>query len=255
MKPTEKSWVVLFGGANRENVIFKLVEMSVDLKVIFVPKIQDTKLEKSIYKLNILNVKIIQVSRSDINENLKEFEGCALLSVGFPYLLSGEIIKRYSTRLNMHPTLLPQYRGPTTGPYILINNEKESGSTVHLLEEKMDSGDIVAQSRVSISKFDTVRSLQRKVYETEPCLIKKALINLDSGADLIKQVEEKQSTYPKKRQPKDSEIDSSVALLDLFDQIRACDPDNYPAFFMLNGEKVCIRLYRQEKDATQIDMI
>ena len=73
MKPTEKSWVVLFGGANRENVIFKLVEMSVDLKVIFVPKIQDTKLEKSIYILGSPDLDLMNPNKIPMIIDVKQY--------------------------------------------------------------------------------------------------------------------------------------------------------------------------------------
>ena len=138
---------------------------------------------------------------------------------------------------------------------VLINGEDESGSTVHTLEEEMDRGDIVLQSKVAISKFDTVMSLQRKVYTIEPDLIGNVLKHLDAEGLTIKQDEKKASAYPKKRTPEDSEIDPSVPLYGLFDSIRACDPDNYPAFFYLDGQKVCIKLWRPDKASEENDMI
>jgi methionyl-tRNA formyltransferase len=157
--------------------------------------------------------------------------------------------------LNIHPTLLPKYRGPTTGAYILINNESESGSTIHFLEEEADKGDIVLQSRVVLNPFDTPRSLQRKVYETEPSLIIDALHNLDLGAIPYQQDEGIATSYPKKRKPEDSKIDPTKSLLDLFNEIRACDPLDYPAYFEYLGQKVCIKLWRPEKSEEQNDEI
>jgi len=61
--------------------------------------------------------------------------------------------------------------------------------------------------------------------------------------------------YRIKRKPEDSEIDPQRPLLDLYNQIRACDPDDYPAYFYVEGQKVCIGLWRQDKPGSELDMI
>jgi methionyl-tRNA formyltransferase len=151
--------------------------------------------------------------------------------------------------------LLPQYRGATSGAYILINNEQESGSTVHHLTEHMDQGDIVRQARVNITPFDTIRSMQRKVYQCEPKLLIEALEALERREKPYPQDEKNASEYLQKRTPTHSEIDPSHSLLDLFNQIRACDSEEFPAYFMIHGEKVCIKLWRPEKPSSESDLI
>jgi methionyl-tRNA formyltransferase len=252
---SQQDWIILFGGADRENIVIMLFNMGVAIKSIIVPSLQSNRLKASIDKIRYMNVPIIQVDKKQIDSSLQIWEGCALLSIGFPYLLSADILKRHSLRLNVHPTLLPKYRGPTTGAYILINGEKFSGSTVHILDTEMDKGDIIVQSKVEISKFDTVRSLQRKVYASEPELIKLAFRHLDANLPLIIQDEKTSSTFPRKRKPEDSLIDPQKSVLELFDFIRACDPEEYPAFFYVDGQKVCIKLWRPERTLEDFDTI
>ena len=70
-----------------------------------------------------------------------------------------------------------------------------------------------------------------------------------------KQDESLASTYNYMRTPNDSEINWNHSLKSLYNQIRACDPEKYPAFFYVNGEKVYIRLWRESKPEEESDMI
>ncbi|HYW56853.1 MAG TPA: formyltransferase family protein [Polaromonas sp.] len=248
-------WVILFGGAGREAVVESLVAAGIPIQRVIVPVKQAPKLVRSIEKLSILGLSIVNVTKGEVEARLEQTKDCNLLSVGFPFIIPKAAYFKRPIALNVHPTLLPKYRGPTSGPYILINDERESGSSVHLLAEEVDAGDIVIQSRVSISPFDTVRSLQKKVYATEPSLVIQALKILDAGSPPTTQDQREATVYPVARRPSDSEIDPTLPLVELFNQIRACDPVDYPAFFQYRGEKVCIKLWRPDKPEGEADAI
>lgn len=252
---SNKRWVVLFGGAGREACVERMLYESVDIQAIVIPVHRNYKLNQSVDRLRALPCKLIEIEKLEINDTLRQFNGCALFSIGFPYLIPNELLEMFQPALNLHPTLLPRYRGPTTGAYILINDEQESGSTVHYMVSKMDCGDIVAQNRVSITAFDTIRSLQRKVYAEEPQLVIDALVAIENGAEIQPQDESLASVFPKRRTPEDSEINSSQPLIELINQIRACDADDFPAFFFYKGYKVFIRLWRSESDRDSVDEI
>jgi methionyl-tRNA formyltransferase len=241
------SWVVLFGGAGREGVVLRLYAEGVPVRAVIVPKQRSARLERSIDVLRRENAPIFETTRATLPGVMREFRGEGLLSVGFPLVIPAELLQCFRPAINIHPTLLPRYRGPTTAAHILINNERESGSTVHLMEALPDRGDILAQSRVALSPFDTVRSMQRKVYATEPDLVINALNALRQGAEPRAQNERLASEYPRRRTPEDSEVDPSRSLSSLFNHIRASDQDEFPAFFYYMGEKVCIKFWRPEK--------
>lgn len=253
MKYAEQPWVVLFGGAGREGVIERLFIEGIDVRLVLVPVNQSRRLKDSVARLINLGLQIKEISRDELSHALNDQQECHLLSVGFPYIIPKSIYSRHKVALNIHPTLLPKYRGPTTGAYILINNESESGSTVHFLEEEADKGDVVLQSHVALTPFDTLRSLQRKVYETEPALIIEALRNLDFGKTPYHQDEAISTSYPKKRKPEDSEIDPSKPLVELINEIRSSDPEDFPAFFYYHGQKVCVKLWREAKTTDTLD--
>jgi methionyl-tRNA formyltransferase len=250
---SSKKWVVLFGGVGREGCLQRLVAESVNLQAIIIPAKRSPKLDRSLAKLGPLPCEIIEVKKSDLAVAFARFLDSAMLSIGFPYLIDAKSISIFDTAINVHPTLLPKYRGPTSGTYILLNNESQTGSTVHYMTPQMDRGEILCQSIVQLSPFDTVRSMQRKVYAEEPNLLISALEALESDIKPWPQNESNASEYPNKRTPEDSELNPNNKLLDLIDHIRACDVDEYPAFFMYHGQKVCIKLWRPVKDLSSAD--
>ena len=101
---------------------------------------------------------------------------------GFMKILSRKFIKKFSKPiLNIHPSLLPKYKGLNTHFRAVKNKEKYSGATVHIVSEKLDSGKIIIQEKVKILKSDTKKSLEKKVLKIEhiiyPKAIKKLLTN------------------------------------------------------------------------------
>lgn len=245
--PSKQEWIVLFGGAGREAAVIALQEYPARITAVLVPERQNRRLTESVARLGDAGLTVVPVPRTHLAETLAPYSRCNLISIGFPYIVPAEVLSRHPLALNVHPTLLPKYRGPTTGAYILINNENVSGSTVHFMESEVDKGAVVAQSRVDLSSFDTVRSLQRKVYDSEAELLREAMDLLDRGSTGSPQDESQASAFPKMRKPEDSEVDPKRPLIELYNHIRACDPEDYPAFFFHEGEKVCIKLWRPMK--------
>ena len=162
---------------------------------------------------------------------------------------------KHPIALNIHPTRLPKYRGPASGAYILINGDSISGSTVHLMDKKADAGAIIIQNSVELTPFDTLRSMQSKVYRAEPSLIVEALEKLEHGQNLEIQNEDEASSYPKIRKPADSIIDPNQPLLKLINEIRACDAEDFPAYFIYHGQKINIKLWRDEKGTDHEDSL
>ena len=95
---------------------------------------------------------------------------------GFMKILSRNFITKFRGKiLNIHPSLLPKYKGLNTHQRALNNNEKYSGCTVHFVNSKLDSGRIILQKKVKISKNETKNSLAKKVLVQEHKLYPKAI--------------------------------------------------------------------------------
>ena len=95
---------------------------------------------------------------------------------GFMKILSKNFIEKFKGKIvNIHPSLLPKYKGLNTHKRALKNKEKFAGCTVHYVTTKLDSGKIILQKKVKIKKKDTVNSLKKKVLKKEHQLYPSAI--------------------------------------------------------------------------------
>ena len=96
-------------------------------------------------------------------------------------VLSKKFIKRFKKKiLNIHPSLLPKYKGLNTYQRALDKNEKYSGCTVHFVNSKLDAGKIILQKKVKIKKNDTVKTLSKKILAQEHKLYPEAILKIFS---------------------------------------------------------------------------
>ena len=119
------------------------------------------------------------------NKNIAEKKLLNLLSkkkirficlAGFMKILSKKFIKKFSGKIvNIHPSLLPKYKGLNTHQKALKNNDKYSGCTVHYVTDKVDSGKIILQKKVKIKRKDSLNTLTKKVLLEEHKLYPKAI--------------------------------------------------------------------------------
>lgn len=95
---------------------------------------------------------------------------------GFMKILSKKFIKKFSGKIvNIHPSLLPKYKGLNTHQKALKNNDKYSGCTVHYVTDKVDSGKIILQKKVKIKRKDSLNTLTKKVLLEEHKLYPRAI--------------------------------------------------------------------------------
>ena len=158
--------------------------------------------KKSLFKIklvisNNINAKGLEIAeKSKINKqyikysNKKNFENRSLKLLkknkidliclaGFMKILSKTFIKKFSKPiLNIHPSLLPKYKGLNTHYKVIKNKEKYSGATVHIVNKELDSGKIIIQEQVKILKSDIVETLEKKVLKIEHKIYPKAIIKL-----------------------------------------------------------------------------
>jgi len=95
---------------------------------------------------------------------------------GFMKILSKNFIKKFNKPiLNIHPSLLPKYKGLNTHKRVIKNKDKYSGATVHLVSDKLDSGKIILQKKIKLSKYDDKKTLEKKILKIEHTLYPKAI--------------------------------------------------------------------------------
>ena len=91
-------------------------------------------------------------------------------------ILSKKIISNYKNKiLNIHPSLLPKYKGLDTHKRVILNKEKFTGCTVHIVSSKLDSGKIILQRKIKILKNDSEKTLSKRLLKVENQLYPKAV--------------------------------------------------------------------------------
>ena len=108
---------------------------------------------------------------------MKKYNIDMICLAGFMKIVSGNFIKKFANPiLNIHPSLLPKYKGLNTHFRAIKNKDKFSGASVHKVTQKLDSGKIILQKKIKILKKDTVKSLEKKVLKIEHEIYPKAIV-------------------------------------------------------------------------------
>jgi phosphoribosylglycinamide formyltransferase 1 len=132
-------------------------------------------------KKNIFNFKKQATAEKEILLKLKKNKISLICLAGFMKILSKNFILKFKGQiLNIHPSLLPKYKGLNTHEKAIKNKDEYSGCTVHFVNSKLDSGKIIIQKKVKIKKNDTPNSLAKKILTQEHKLYPKAIIKISS---------------------------------------------------------------------------
>ena len=134
----------------------------------------------NIYKIQkkVFDFKNTLSEKKVINE-LKKSDIHLICLAGFMKILSKNFINKFNGKiLNIHPSLLPKYKGLNTHHRAILNHDKFAGCTVHYVNEKLDSGKIIMQKKVRILKKDNPSSLAKKVLKVEHLIYPKAIMKI-----------------------------------------------------------------------------
>lgn len=187
------------------------------------------------------NISIYQPEKLDdaVISQLKEIQPDLIIIVAYGKIIPQEIIDIPEFGcMNVHPSLLPKFRGPSPIQNALLQGEKETGTTIMLINEKMDEGNILAQEKMAIGPDDTYQSLSQKLasfsadllLRTLPLWIEKKIAPLpqdDSQATLCQLIERE-----------DGHIVWEEEAEKIYDRYRALSP--WPGIFSFwkDGEKM-----------------
>jgi UDP-4-amino-4-deoxy-L-arabinose formyltransferase/UDP-glucuronic acid dehydrogenase (UDP-4-keto-hexauronic acid decarboxylating) len=141
--------------------------------------------------------------------------------------------------LNLHGSLLPAYRGRCPINWVLVNGETETGVTLHYMTEKPDDGDIVAQSKIEISKDDDAGSLHAKCAEAAAALLESVLPEIKGGSAKKTPQDSSKASYFGGRKPEDGEIDWNTSSAEIRNLVRAVTRP-FPGAFSYVGDRKAI---------------
>ena len=168
-------------GSNLENLIKSAKNKNSKFKISLIISNNSKALGLKFAKKFNIKKKIVDFNNKKLIEKnlLMEFKKkniSIICLAGFMKILSKNFIKRFKGKiLNIHPSLLPKYKGLNTHLRAILNKERYSGCTVHFVNSKLDSGKIILQKKVKIFKKDTVKSLATRVLIQEHAIYPKAL--------------------------------------------------------------------------------
>ena len=168
-------------GSNLKNLINHSLKENSKFKITLVisnnPKAKGLNYTKEFkIKKKIINYSNIKNAEKEILIELKKNKIDLICLAGFMKILSKNLIKNFKGKMiNIHPSLLPKYKGLNTHQRAIDNKEKYSGCTVHYVNSKLDSGKIILQKKVRILKNDTFKRLSKRILKHEHILYPKAL--------------------------------------------------------------------------------
>jgi len=164
-----------------------------------------------------------------------------LLSVFYRDLLPDGVLRAARlAALNLHPSLLPAYRGRAPLNWALVNGERETGVTLHHMVAKADAGDIVAQRKIAIEPRETALSLYLKIEQAGIEILAEALPLIEAGTAPRLPQDLSRSTYFGRRRPEDGRIDWSWPAERIDRLVRAVAPPWPGAFAEIEGRRVII---------------
>lgn len=147
----------------------------------------------------------------------------------------------YHTSLVLHASDLPQGRGWSPHIWQIISGAEEITLSLLEAEDRVDSGRIWKKVRFPVPKHALWNEINERMFDAEIELIDFAVSKFD-GIVPVDQSPNIEPTYFPRRSPADSQLDPAQSIASQFDKIRVCDPNRFPAFFELHGNKYKITL-------------
>jgi phosphoribosylglycinamide formyltransferase-1 len=184
LKKTKTAVFISGNGSNLKNIIkfskIKKTPISIDLTISNTSKANGLKYADQFnIKKKIFNSKNFKNEEKKILLLLKKEKIKFICLAGFMKILSKEFIKKFNGKIiNIHPSLLPKYKGLNTHSRAIKNKDKFAGCTVHHVTEKLDSGKIIIQKKIKITARDNPASLAQKVLKQEHKLYLAAIMKI-----------------------------------------------------------------------------
>lgn len=142
--------------------------------------------------------------------------------------------------INLHPSLLPKYRGRAPINWAILNGESEFGLTAHFVDEGMDTGDIIEQERFRLTEEQDVGDALMALYPLYASITRKVLRHFASGLVPRRMQDHDQATAFPRRRPEDGQIAWQLPAGRIRDLVRAVARPYPGAFSFCRGEKIMI---------------
>jgi len=207
-----------------------------------------------------LGLKVYQpkrVSSPKFIPKLREMAPDVIVVVAYGQILKPEVLEiPLKGCVNLHPSLLPRYRGPAPIQWAIINGEEETGVTVMFLDEGEDTGDIIAQRRVRIGEGDTAETLHDRLSQIGAQLLVEVLRDMDRGKVSRRRQDHAQATYAPKLKKEDGHIDWTADSARICNLIRGTKPWPGAYSYLQDGRMIKIHeaISSQPDEGPEVDL-
>lgn len=192
-------------------------------------------------KYNIPLYEQANVNSPDFIEVLKGLSPDIITVVNFEQILKQQIIEiPNKSCINTHASLLPAYRGRAPLNWAMINGEKETGVTVHYINNGIDTGNIIIQKSVKIEESDYINDVLEKIKKVYSYIVVEAIELIENN--MVKSIKQNLSEgfYCRKRTPADGQIDWRKPIRDIYNLIRAVSKPYPGAYTYYDNSKLII---------------
>ena len=168
-------------GTNFENIVRSCPEID------FVLMVYNKKDCGAVRRANSLGIPSCYIKSKDEDLIIRYFKGLDvdyIVLAGWMRILSSHFIQSFPDKIiNIHPSLLPKYKGLDPIQRALDNGDDVTGCTVHMVTEELDSGKILMQEEIDIHPHDTLESVTRAVHQAEHRILPQTLRNLNINGE------------------------------------------------------------------------
>jgi len=180
----KKTCIFISGnGSNLKNLIIRSRDSSFPIKISLI--ICNNKKAHGINYAKKFNVPFVNINTNyRLYENiillhLKKYKISFICLAGFMKIISKNLLKNYPKKIiNIHPSLLPKFKGLNTFSRILKNKEIKTGCTVHHVNKKLDSGQIISRKSFFINSIDNEETIKKKTQNLERFVFPEAIIKI-----------------------------------------------------------------------------
>ena len=233
---------VFFG--NNPLLLSTLIECS-DVSAVFCRNAENEAIVNIKQLASKLQIPVFTPNKKELSSYiryLKNLDADLFVVCGYKYIIPRSVFEIPSiASINIHPSLLPSYRGQHVINWAIINGEDKTGVTFHLVDDGIDTGDIVIQKEIPILSFDNASTIHGKLYCEASSMLSDLVENISEGHKLkiYPQCEDK-ATYFKPRTPKEGKIDWNTDGVSICNLVRGLVKPWPGAYFFVDDKKIVV---------------
>lgn len=195
----------------------------------------------------LLKQGIDYVTLDTIEDITSEFD--LIFLAGLYYIVPEEKINLPSMGIFcFHETPLPEGRGHAPIHWTISNKRLNITASLFKIDKQVDNGLICYQYNVPVNALDTYNELEEKRCQAVISCWENFLFEVIESSAICMRLQSGRTSYNSKRSPKDSELDVNKPLKDLWDDIRVCDNEKFPAYFIVEGKMIYLKYKVADND-------